>query len=254
MRLYLIRHAESANNRLALGLTYEEYMQQRSADPDITELGHRQAQALAQHLADPQTPEAYHEGAPADGNGSGGYHLTHLYCSPMLRALQTARPVAAALGVSPTVWPEIHEHGGMFRGNPRRGDDLVIERGMTRAAMAAAYPTYVLPEGITGAGWWTAGYEDMPGCYARAVRVARDLRRRAQEERVVEVESRIAMISHGTFVDALLKAFFDQLPERQLFYFHYNTAITRLDFMPNGTLMLRYLNRVQHLTPDLISE
>jgi broad specificity phosphatase PhoE len=252
MKLFIIRHAESANNRLALDLTYDEYMAQRSADPDITELGKHQAALLADHLACAAAPESQHEAHP--GHGNGGYHLTQIYCSPMLRTLQTARPVAHALGLQPQVWIEIHEHGGMFRGNPRNGEELVIHPGLTRAAMQTDYPDYLLPDTITDKGWWASPYEDMPGCNARAMRVARDLRRRAQEERTQDAESRIALISHGTFIDALLKAFFNQLPERELFYFHYNTAITRIDFMPNGTLFLRYLNRIQHLPPEMVSE
>ena len=63
----------------------------------------------------------------------------------------------------------------------------------------------------------------------------------------------IAMVSHGTFIDSLLKAFFNQIPDRNLFYQHYNTAITRVDFMPEGTLLLRYLNRTQHLPPEMFS-
>ncbi len=252
MKLFIIRHAESANNRLAIDLTYEEYMTQRSPDPDITELGKRQAQLLADHLAHADAPESHHE--PAPGNGSGGYHLTHLYCSPMLRALQTSLPITQALGMQPEVWIDIHEHGGIFQGNPRNGEPLTIHPGLSRAAIQAAYAGYLLPDLITDKGWWTSSYEDTPGCNARAMRVARDLRRRARDERAQDIESRIAIISHGTFVDALIKAFFNQLPDREIYYFHYNTAITRLDFMPNGAIFLRYLNRVQHLPPDLITE
>ncbi len=252
MKLFMIRHAESANNRLAIDLTYDEYMAQRSPDPTITELGQRQAKLLACHLADEAAPESQHEARPQHGNG--GYHLTDLYCSPMLRTLQTALPVSQALGLKPQVWIDIHEHGGMFHGNPRNGGELVIHPGLTRSAMQTDYPDYLLPDLVKEEGWWFNGYEDMPGCNARAMRVARDLRRRAQEERTQDVESRIALISHGTFIDALIKAFFNQLPERELYYFHYNTAITRLDFMPNGTLHLRYLNRAQHLPPELMSE
>jgi broad specificity phosphatase PhoE len=64
---------------------------------------------------------------------------------------------------------------------------------------------------------------------------------------------RIAVISHGGFMDALLKALTNQLPNPHLFYHHYNTGITSVDFRPDGTVDLRYLNRFDHLPPELIS-
>lgn len=251
MKLFLIRHAESTNNRLALDLGYDEYMRTRSIDPPISELGTRQAQLLADHLAANAHPESAQEKLPVEPFS--GYGITHVYCSPMLRTLQTAQPVAAALGVPVEVWVDIHEHGGMFLGNPRTGEGLVIHGGMARLEIEASFPGYALPAAITEAGWWTQGYEDMPGCFARAIRVARTLRHRAQDNRAEGRDEAVALISHGNFLDALIKAFFEQAPGRRLFYQHYNTAITRLDFMPDGLLMLRYLNRTMHLPPEMFS-
>ena len=54
-------------------------------------------------------------------------------------------------------------------------------------------------------------------------------------------------------MDTLLKALFNQLPSHHLWYHHYNTAITRIDFDEEGRLHLRYLNRIDHLPPDLVS-
>ena len=64
---------------------------------------------------------------------------------------------------------------------------------------------------------------------------------------------RIALVSHGTFLDALIKALFGQDFASQLYYTHYNTAISRIDFTPKGFLLLRYLNRTEHLSPELIT-
>ena len=61
------------------------------------------------------------------------------------------------------------------------------------------------------------------------------------------------MVSHGTFIDCLIKALFKQIPERDLFYLHYNTALTRIDFRSDGALLLRYLDRVRHLRLEQIS-
>lgn len=251
MRLFLIRHAESANNRLAGTVDYDEYMAQRFDDPPLTDMGEEQAERLAAHLAANLHPESHQEDNPIAPNS--GYGFTHLYCSPMMRSLLTAEPVAKAMNLAPEVWVDIHEHGGIFSGNPRTGEGLTIRPGMTRIVIAERFPGYTLPDAVTEEGWWNREYEDMPACFARATRVARVLRRRATGNREAVIDEALALISHGTFIDSLLKAFFNQLPEPRLFYQHYNTAITRIDFMDDGTLLLRYLNRTQHLPPDMLS-
>lgn len=247
MKLLIIRHAESANNRIALNLSYDDYMRTRSADPGITDLGVEQTRLLAQHLIG-EPPADARDGA------KGHYGITHLYVSPMRRTLQTAAPLAAALELSPTLWVDIHEHGGMFHGNPRNGDGLVIHPGLTRQAIRAEFPGFVLPDAVTDAGWWSGGYEDMAGCYGRAIRVARDLRHRAEREAEEHITSCLALVSHGTFIDSLIKALVHQIPDRGVYYFHNNTAITCVDFGHNGTVFLRYLNRTAHLPASMVSE
>lgn len=247
MKLLIIRHAESSNNKLALNLDYADYMQQRTADPVITELGMRQAELLGAHLAGEPPDDA-----PLGGKGS--YGITHLYCSPMLRTLQTAKPAVEALGLKPKIWIDIHEHGGMFLGNPRTGENFLNHPGLTRGDITRDYPDYELHEGISDEGWWKIGYEELEGCYARAIRVARELRQRAREELESNVKSVVAIVSHGTFIDSLIKALFSQIPENRFFYFHNNTAITGVEFAPNDTLFLRYLNRTAHLPQEMISE
>jgi broad specificity phosphatase PhoE len=247
MRLLIIRHAESSNNTLALKMDNAAYMQQRSPDPVITELGVRQAQRLAAHLGGEPPADA----PPA---GKGSYGITHLYCSPMLRTLQTAQPIVKTLGLKPSIWIDIHEHGGMFMGNPHTGENFKIHAGLTSKEIARDYPDYELNEAIGEDGWWKSGYEDIAGCYARAIRVARELRRRAHAELESGTKSVVAIISHGTFIDSLIKALFSQIPENQFFYFHNNTAITCIDFAHHDTLFMRYQNRTAHLPPDMISE
>src|SRR5262249_11293158 len=107
MQLLIIRHAQSSNNHLANDIEYDEYMEKRVPEPPLTELGQRQAQLLAEHLADAAHPEVAHEKLP--GSASPGYGITHLYCSPMLRTLQTALPISEAIGVQPEIWIDVHE-------------------------------------------------------------------------------------------------------------------------------------------------
>ncbi|MEZ4582643.1 MAG: phosphoglycerate mutase family protein [Caldilineaceae bacterium] len=59
MQLFLIRHGESANNALGVGdISYEDYMAQRSPDPGLTQIGKRQAEMVARHLAADGHPES----------------------------------------------------------------------------------------------------------------------------------------------------------------------------------------------------
>ncbi len=242
MELYLIRHGQSTNNALSEA-------RERVFDPALTGLGLRQAQLAAEHLANGLNPEL--AVWTPEGGGSApnrcGYGITRLYCSPMMRALQTAQPIGQALGLAPEVWVDIHEQGGIFLDHGEADGGVVGYPGKTRPEILAEFPGYKLPAGITDLGWWKWGYEEMSVCHGRAVRVAEELVKRAAGD------ERIAMVSHGGFVDALLKALSNQLPGYFLFYFHYNTAITRVDFRGDGRLDFRYLNRVAHLPPDAIS-
>ena len=148
MELYLIRHGQSTNNALA-----DE--RERVCDPPLTELGWRQSERLAEHLAD----------------GRRGYGITRLYTSPMWRALQTAKLVGQALGLPVEVWIELHESGGVYLDHGEVGG-IVAFPGKTRFEVVAGVPGLVLPERVTEEGWWRGeGREDWPACQGRAIRV-----------------------------------------------------------------------------------
>jgi broad specificity phosphatase PhoE len=235
MELYLIRHAQSTNN----ALTNQE---DRGCDPPLTDLGRRQAELLAQHLA----TGTQREPSTADGHDRRGYGITQLYCSPMWRALQTAQPVGQALGLAPEVWIETHEQGGIYLDRGEAGG-IVGHPGKTKAEILEEFPDYTLPEGITEQGWWNQGYEDRACCIARAIRVAQALYEQSDSD------ERIAIVSHAAFIGALLKAILNQLPGHGIWYRQCNTAISRIDFSSDGRLHVRYLNRLDHLPPELIT-
>lgn len=79
-RLLLIRHAETATPNLFHGA---------ESDVDLSAWGQRQSVLLGAHLK--------------------AMGVDRLYCSGMRRARATARPVGEALGLEPTVIPELHE-------------------------------------------------------------------------------------------------------------------------------------------------
>ncbi|HEX9870696.1 MAG TPA: histidine phosphatase family protein [Candidatus Tectomicrobia bacterium] len=232
MHLYFIRHGQSTNNALT-------DPSQRVVDPALTALGQQQSEQIARYLA---------TGSDLFPDGSDGFAITHLYTSPMLRTLQTAQPIAEALGLQPQVWVDIHEIGGMFL---EVDGDFVGYPGMIRQEVEALFPDYGLPDNLSDKGWWNPddGMEVETAAQYRALKVVDALRRRALNN------ERIALVSHGGFIDRALKALLNQLPNipRTVFYAHYNTAITRIDCYHQDSLRLHYLNRVEHLTPDLRS-
>jgi 2,3-bisphosphoglycerate-dependent phosphoglycerate mutase len=242
MKLFIIRHGQSTNNLLGETATaYDDYMAKRDPEPPLTEVGHRQAELLAEHLISNTHAERKQEGRT-------GYGLTQIYCSPMWRTLQTALPVSQATGIKPKVWVDIHEQGGIFQGNPRNGEIRSFP-GLTRAEILSQFPGYEVPDTITDTGWWTAGHEEMSGCQTRAQQVAETLRSWAPDM----PDERIALISHGTFAETLIRALLGLPADHRAYFSHYNTAITRIDFLSDGYVIVRYTNRVEHLPPELIT-
>jgi len=232
MDLFLIRHGQSANNAL-------EDVTLRDRDPELTELGCQQAERLAVFLHDGGhlEPAERRENRPL---------FDCLYCSSMLRAMLTARPVGKALNLTPEVWIDIHEMGGIYLDHgPDRG--IVGYSGQMRVEMGARFPEYALPEEVGEDGWWTGGMESFPAGQGRAIGVAAELRKRAAEE------GRIALVTHGGFMSCLLQALGRQLPAEGIYYDHGNTAISRLELRDGGTTVVRYLNRLEHLPEELLS-
>ena len=87
-----------------------------------------------------------------------------------------AAPTAKATGLAPRVYTDIYEAGGIYDANDAY-DAFVARGGMTRAQMAAAHPTYVLPSEVTDdaednfydMGWPVAGrpWPSYTICWAR---------------------------------------------------------------------------------------
>lgn len=242
MELYIIRHGQSTNN--ALG----EDIINRVMDAPLTELGHQQAQIVAQHLAGADYAETAFSYYPQQGTRE-NYGITRLYCSAMHRALQTAQPIAQVLALKPEVWVDTHEHGGIYL--EEANGQYTGYPGLTRAEVSAQFADYVLPDDLTPEGWWNKGIESQHDLHDRARRVADKLRHWSQDRALTQ--ERVALVTHGMFIDSLIKALLGQLPGRHYYYHHYNTAITRIDLQADGHIDVRYINRSSHLSADMIS-
>jgi 2,3-bisphosphoglycerate-dependent phosphoglycerate mutase len=224
MELYIIRHGQSTNN-----VSMQNNQYDREADPPLTELGQKQAEAVATFLASGVNREKLASSSSNGGDAQQGFGITRLFCSPMLRTLQTCQPISRALGLKPEIWIEIHEHGGLYL-DYRDERGLVGFPGLSRTQIMTDFADYTVPDAITEQGWWNPALppEDIAGAQARAIKVAAAIRQNS------ELSQRWALVTHGTFADCLVKALLDQLPRNDVYFHHYNTAITRIDFLPES--------------------
>lgn len=132
-------------------------------DPKLTDLGHEQARDAARRFA-------------AAG-------ITRVIASPYSRALQTAAPIASALGVPIIVNPIVRERYA-----------FVCDIGSPRRALARDWPE--LDFGDLDDIWWPQIEEPEKGIEARA-------RRFRAEMAVVEGWETTLVVSHWGFIRAM---------------------------------------------------
>lgn len=236
MNLLLIRHGQSTNNLL--------YAQTgasvgRSPDPPLTELGHAQAQALAEFAAHDETLS----------------RLTHLYSSLTTRAVQTAAPLARTLGLSVQGLTHAHETQGLFE-----HDEAGVKRsvvGRTHADLQRDCRALLWPADLPGDQGWPGGFE--PDDHA-----AFSTRARAVVDALLDAhgpDDRVGLVTHGNFTQFLLQ---ELLGRPGGYFMTFNTATTCLTLMAglqttdaevqNLTWLVRWVNRFDHLTPEQVSE
>ncbi|RAV20673.1 histidine phosphatase family protein [Paenibacillus contaminans] len=159
MDLFIIRHGQSVGN------ISEEDM----PDCPLTELGRRQAEHVADCL-----------------EGAG---LTHIVSSPLIRAIETAQPLARRSELPVRVWLEAYEirNRGPYRG-PKSEE---LER---------LFAGILLEDEMDAEGWFYAGDETPERGHERAQRFIGRLRREFPGD------ERVALFAHGGFNRYLLRA------------------------------------------------
>ena len=246
MKLYLIRHGESANNALessggaATG---------RSPDPELTEAGHQQAALLGPHLAHPGMEPRQH---PTEPMAAHDFGLTHLYCSLMTRSILTANYIADACGLQPVALPDLFERGGIYEED--ENGQKSGKPGPNRTYFSERFPDLILPDSLGDAGWYSRPAESTEDFLLRLKRVVADLK-----ERHLETNDHVAMVVHGDFIDQFVNELMGVVrhsanytsPWIANWAFH-NTSISRIDFRGDAQTVL-YLNRIDHLPPELIT-
>lgn len=243
MRLYIIRHGHVTYRRGVPFASVPPKERSLLPDPALTEMGRRQAALLGEHMSRGILPEEHTQPLPHDRLV---FAITRLFCSPMRRALQTARPVAAALGLRPEIWLGLHESTGLWHdegdGRGARGVP-----GLTRVEVEEQFPEFVIPPDFADDGWWNRPPETEAEYLPRLQRVAQDIRAMA-----VNSDEHIAIVSHGTASNYILHGLLGSKEYEKVYFNHAHTGMSNLIIEENETTV-RYQNSVQHLPADMIT-
>ena len=221
MELYLIRHAESANNARP---TYE-----RVEDPAITPVGRLQAVHLADWLAT----------LAADA----------LITSPFLRTLQTAIPILESTSFTMQIWHNVFERGGCFRGYDET--NLAGAMGMSRGQILRTLGQHAgrctLDESIDDEGWWG---EQEPELDIEAERRSREVCERLLS--TFGAEQVVVLLIHADLKRLMLTEMMDDHVNVSKLGPMRNAGITKVNRV-NGRWQLDYFNSVTHLPARLIT-
>lgn len=248
MDLFFIRHGESANNTLwKRGLDFQTY---RVSDPLLSAKGEKQAQFLAEFLANPKGERIYYEPLPRPEK-RGPFGITHLYSNLMKRALQTAAPISERLGLPILVHPEMFECGGIYLRTIVDGETIYsLEHGVNAAWLAQNYPQAQLLQDIPEEGWWRGGREEKLESLDRAGRVLNFLK-----EKHGGTNDRVAVITHGNFFERIFQQLFQFDLDKADFPYQisvFNCGISRIRFTDNF-FYLMYHNRTDFFPEELLS-
>lgn len=220
-RLLLIRHAQSANNA--------QSPERRVSDPGLTPLGYQQARVTASALS--------------------GYTIRNLYCSPFLRALETARAIADVLAKPAIVRSDLFEEGGCYSGHVPGTEKG--EPGMGRAELCQRYPGWTIDQSIAPSGWWGRPYESTQQATERAGLVRNWL----QEELASSQGHLDVMITHADFKRLLLLELlgtgWGEQHSLQLGSLR-NAGMTLVEYS-EGTWIMHTYNATSHLPSEMLT-
>ena len=230
VRFVIVRHGQSTNNHL-WSSTGDDVG--RAVDPQLTDLGHEQAAALAAYVGETGLP----------------WQPTHLYASAMVRAVQTAAPLADVLELPLRLQPDLHEVFGPYDYLPGTKDQ-VAQPGAGRAELAGLSPRVEIPDWVTDDGWWDQEVEHRDAAFDRADRLI------AWAEAEHASDDVVVLVSHGWFGNVLLARLLGIESMAGAFEIA-NTALTLVEAEDPGTPWGRSAVRVNwmpHLTPAQITD
>jgi 2,3-bisphosphoglycerate-dependent phosphoglycerate mutase len=216
----------------------------------LTEIGHQQAAAVAEHLAQQRLNSPVNQ---YNSDNRKGFGITHIYSSLMCRAVQTAHTIAEKLGLPIFGRTDLHEWGGIYEWDLEREDRVGLP-GRERTYFEEYFPRLNLPTDFNDSGWWNRPHEPHADVPARVRRVFRFLRSTHRNS-----DDRVLVVTHGGFLNYFLGHVLGLSPkqsqknlDKNKWLVTNNTAIARIDIKPEFTGII-YINRTLHLPDDLIT-
>lgn len=167
--------------------------------------------------------------------GLKGIKLSHIISSPLQRALQTAVPIATDHDLTISVWKRTHEcrGGGLHIGPPLKD-------------LRAWFPQASFPEDLEPEGWIYDGPEPADVGLERAYQIASRLRKEFSEG------AKIAMVSHGGFIQMMMRAFLGLPDHRSARFGHHNASINHLKVSDDRVTFVR-VNDTRHLDEETMA-
>lgn len=181
-----------------------------------------------------------------------GIHpVTELWVSPFKRTMQTMQPIALGVKLSPQVRVDCFEAGGIYAADSTY-TRFEPRGGLTREQMLHLFPSCSIPDYVNDDGWFPpegsrTGKETDDECRARAAKVAANLKSEAE---ALSENKQVILVTHYDFICALLdELIIPGVVHQGTFvnWRHYNTGITVLDILRDGTVVNLMSNAVPHL-------
>ena len=211
--LYVIRHAQSEANAKVPGA---------GKDSRLTELGRRQAVAVAARMAE--------------------IGVDRVLASPYVRALETADAVRRATGAPGRIVPLLHEHHVEPLGSDRDEDWPFL----SRSALRERFPDFEAPEDFTFGPRWHDIPEEDDAVVRRGRRVAEELWRRYCEGPEGNPGIRLAVVTHGSPAGKLLMGILGLESAKGVAVRIDNASISVVEYAPEWRVLMAS-NRVDHL-------
>lgn len=239
MQIYFIRHAQSENNHL---FDLNGNSKGRNEDPDLTSVGKKQAKLLLDYFLSHQN----NGNNLKDDLNRSGFSFTHLYTSPMTRAIKTGWNVALKLDLPLKVIMDLHEGGGIFLENEEK--QLIGLPGKPKSYFLKNFPGLILDQDMDENGWWNRPFEPYENRKPRAKKVIQYLLENHHEN------DHIALFSHAGFFNYFLSALLNY-DESEFIRFNINNAsISRIDIEKSSFISrILYINHISFLPNTMIT-